>query len=468
MIMKGDIMFSLRAVVNIFSFLMLLFFGGALTCGASYVDPEKYGSPKGDVCVTCHRESSPGIYSQWKESAHGQVGVNCYDCHRAEADDPDVFDHKELISIVVTPKDCSRCHEKEFKEFSSSYHADAVSVLDSDNNFFGRAVWGDKAGRTGCISCHGSSLVVLSEGKLSPATWPNTGIGRINPDKSKGSCTACHGRHLFSKEQARRPESCGKCHTGPNQPQIEIYTRSKHGEMYATYNNRMNMNKSLWQAGIDYFQAPTCSTCHMSAIPPQMEIKTADERIRSALESVLSKDQELLTALLPPTEPTKINFGATHNVSSRLSWKLAQQDSTHREDWQENRKQMQSVCLQCHGEYFVAQHYTQFDDLVALYNKTFARPSTGIRAELIQKGDITKENFDDKLDLIYWSIWNDGGRRALNGAAMTCPSYMWTTGMQKAVEHYQMEFIPEVRSLYGRGVEKFLKKNDYTPPKYKP
>ena len=25
-----------------------------------------------------------------------------------------------------------------------------------------------------------------------PATWPNTGIGRINPDGSEGSCTACH------------------------------------------------------------------------------------------------------------------------------------------------------------------------------------------------------------------------------------------------------------------------------------
>jgi hydroxylamine dehydrogenase len=277
--------------------------GGVLTSGATYVDPKNYGSPKGTVCVTCHRETSPGIYHQWIESGHGQAGVNCYDCHRAEEGDVDAFEHKELISIVVTPKDCSRCHEKEYKEFSSSHHADAVSVLNSSDILFGRAVWGVTGQWTGCDLCHGSTLKVQEKGKLSPSTWPNTGIGRINPDKSKGSCTACHTRHLFSTEQARRPEACGRCHTGSSQPQIEVYTRSKHGVMYAAYRDKMNMQNPLWRAGQDYYQAPTCATCHMSAIPPQMEIKTADERIRAALESVLSKDRELLTALLPPTEP---------------------------------------------------------------------------------------------------------------------------------------------------------------------
>ena len=109
--------------------LLVIVAGGAPTCDASYVNPEKYGSPKGEVCVTCHRETSPGIYNQWKESGHGQAGVNCYDCHRAEAGDPDAFDHKGLISVLVTPKDCSKCHEAEFKAFSASHHADAVAVL---------------------------------------------------------------------------------------------------------------------------------------------------------------------------------------------------------------------------------------------------------------------------------------------------------------------------------------------------
>ncbi|MEJ2453180.1 MAG: multiheme c-type cytochrome [Candidatus Thiodiazotropha sp.] len=44
---------------------------------------------------------------------------------------------------------------------------------------------------------------------------PNSGIGRINPDSSKGSCSACHGHHAFSKAQAREPSACIRCHAGP-------------------------------------------------------------------------------------------------------------------------------------------------------------------------------------------------------------------------------------------------------------
>ncbi len=38
---------------------------------------------------------------------HGQKGVNCFDCHRAEKRDPDAFDHNgNLIAVIVSPKDC--------------------------------------------------------------------------------------------------------------------------------------------------------------------------------------------------------------------------------------------------------------------------------------------------------------------------------------------------------------------------
>lgn len=70
---------------------------------------------------------------------------------------------------------------------------------------------------------------MLPNGDLDPATWPNTGIGRINPDGSLGACSACHQRHEFEMVQARRPEACGKCHLGPDHPQKEIYEESKHG-----------------------------------------------------------------------------------------------------------------------------------------------------------------------------------------------------------------------------------------------
>src|SRR3974390_2893358 len=86
------------------------------------------------------------------------------------------------------------------------------------DNFLGEVVGGAPAVAVGCFQCHGSTVKVLPGGEFDPSTWPNTGIGRINPDGSGGSCSPCHTRHLFSKAQAREPAACGKCHLGPDHP----------------------------------------------------------------------------------------------------------------------------------------------------------------------------------------------------------------------------------------------------------
>lgn len=453
-----------------FKIFLLLFGSFFLFSGQSeayYVDQEKFGSAAGEVCLTCHREVTPGIYNQWSESAMGQAGVNCYDCHRAEKNDPDAFEHKEMISIVVTPKDCSRCHEKEFKEFTSSPHADAVKTMNSFDNFFGKAIWGTAAERTGCIPCHGSTLKMqkTGEGKLDPATWPNTGIGRINLDKSKGSCSACHTRHMFSREQARRPDTCGRCHTGPDNPQIEIYSGSKHGIMYKAFHDRMNMDKRRWKAGQDYFQGPTCASCHMGAVPPQMVVKDADQRLEEALRSVISgADKKDFEALLPPPTDKKIHYGSSHDIGLRLSWNLSLPISKKHDDWEEKRQLMQSVCTQCHGENFIQQFYVQYDAFVDHFNKRIAVPATRIRDNLMKMEKLTKENHDEALDRIYWKLVYHEGRRARHGAAMMGPSYAWSQGMQEVAERFYLEFIPEVRKILGRKADKFLRKHGYTEP----
>ncbi len=83
-----------------------------------------------------------------------------------------------------------------------------------------------------CLECHGSLVVPYKvETKVIkgyPVTrvdywgWPNNGAGRIDPDGSLGTCTACHPRHAFSVEQAREPWTCGQCHLGYDHPHIEI------------------------------------------------------------------------------------------------------------------------------------------------------------------------------------------------------------------------------------------------------
>lgn len=58
----------------------------------------------------------------------------------------------------------------------------------------------------GCQACHGTNM----SGKTIDdfIVWPNNGIGRINPDRSRGSCSSCHTRHSFSIAEARYPETC--------------------------------------------------------------------------------------------------------------------------------------------------------------------------------------------------------------------------------------------------------------------
>ncbi len=181
---------------------MIFQFGTADAARPSGEAGVDWGSEKGQECVDCHMTENPGLYWEWNHSAHGQSGVNCLDCHQAEEGDIDAYMHEEaLISIIVTPKDCSKCHKTEFEEMDGSHHAKAGQILGSLDNLLGEVVGGPAAVNAGCRQCHGGILEFFTEGKQKgqpkPGTWPNTGIGRVNPDGSLGACTACHGRHRF-------------------------------------------------------------------------------------------------------------------------------------------------------------------------------------------------------------------------------------------------------------------------------
>src|SRR5205814_10707854 len=83
----------------------------------------------------------------------------------------------------------------------------------------------------------------------------------VNPDGSRGTCAACHGRHGFSSALARQPDNCGKCHMGPDHPQAEINAESKHGIQFRANIAKMNLDSKSWIVGKDYSAAPTCATC---------------------------------------------------------------------------------------------------------------------------------------------------------------------------------------------------------------
>ena len=416
-----------------------------------------WGKAKGQECVDCHMTENPGLYWEWNRSQHGQNGVNCLDCHEAKEGDIDAFMHEDaLISIVVTPKDCAKCHETEYQEMEGSHHAHAGNILASLDNLMGEVIGGPAAVNAGCKQCHGAKLEFIAEGKNkgrpTPGTWPNTGIGRINPDGSNGSCTACHGRHRFSRAQARTPDTCGKCHVGPDHPQQEIYNESKHGIIYRAKMDEMNLDSDKWVAGVDYSAAPTCASCHMSAGGDEKKTHNVGERISWTLRPPISTKINLV----------KLENGEEFDVPEGKPIPAVGDEAKGSKvvevlTWKDRRGKMENICYGCHATSVVEGHYMQFDAVVDLYNEKFAKPIAAIMGELKEKGYITPAPFDEKIEWTWWEIWHHEGRRARHGASMNGPDYTWWHGIYDVAKNTYFEWIPELKEVVHKkdGNEEF-------------
>lgn len=394
-------------------------------------------------CIGCHKETSVNIYQQWGMSKHFRANVGCYECHEAQKGDPDAIDHEGvLISIIVSPKDCARCHEKEVDEFVNSHHSKAGRIMGSLDNTLAEVVEGNRGMKTegfpdgvsaaavnGCWQCHGSVVKVNKDGSLDPATWPNTGMGRVNPDGTEGSCTACHQRHEFSVAQARQPENCGKCHMGPDHPQIEIFNESKHGINYNANKEKMNLESEKWIVGEDYFAAPTCATCHMSA-----------------------------TSDLP----------VTHNIGLRIKWnnrppRIKQAHETDKK-WglasasitgDMRKANMIKVCINCHSEKYVDAFYIQYEAQLELYDQKWAEPGEKLykKASEVIKAVKGKEyaKFAQKIDYTWFELWHHEGRRVRHAASMQAPDYVQWHGNYDLAKNWYGEYVPELEEVIEMG-----------------
>jgi hypothetical protein len=445
-------------------------------------------------CVECHRTVSPGIVEQWRGSTHAEKGVGCFECHEAGPKDADSFNHYgAMIATVVSPRDCSRCHLVEAKEFAASHHARGGSILHSLDNFLAEVVEGARApfnphsptpgmavdkvngmasAFLGCMQCHGSKVglqstdggmvtvddlkpdaaglptnadalakVVKDENgrpRYHPSTWPNTGIGRLNLDGSLGSCSACHSRHDFSPRRARQPESCGKCHMGPDHPQKEIFEESKHGVAFRDLKDHMGLDSQHWVLGKDYSQAPTCATCHMSANTRNGERITHDPGIRISWTNrppvSLVMDTDANGKVVTETDPAKRAALVADTAAAK-------------------RGRMKEVCSHCHTTDYINAFYQQYDDLVILFNEKFAKPGQAIMAALKENGLITALQFDEEIEWTWYYLWHHEGRRARMGASMMGPDYTHWHGMFEVAERFYEEFIPQARELVRHAAE---------------
>jgi hypothetical protein len=443
------------------------------------------------ACVDCHLQTTPGIIAQWKGSTHAEKGVGCVECHQADIQDADAFVHYGAqIAAVVTPLDCSRCHAEIFEEFEHSHHAAAGNILASLDNFLAETVEGSRvpfdphtptpgmnvqsvngmaSSFSGCQQCHGSKVALRSvdggmitvadlqpgsDGKptnktaltrivkdasgkpeFHAETWPNTGIGRLNLDGSLGSCSACHSRHDFSPRRARQPENCGKCHLGPDHPQKEIYEESKHGVAYRDLKDEMKLDADKWVLGVDYSQAPTCATCHMSG------------NIRNGGRITHDPGERISWTNRPPISML-LDTDTNHKVVTETD--PAKREALIADTWQQKRGRMQEVCSTCHTPDYVENFYTQYDNLVVLFNEKFAKPGKMIIDALRAEGLITKSDFDEEIEWTWFYLWHHEGRRARHGAAMMAPDYTHWHGMYEVADRFYVHLIPEAREIAER------------------
>lgn len=396
---------------------------------------ERGMSPQARACIECHKVTSPGIFTDWSMSRHASANITCLDCHKTEAFEPDVsqqhYKQYELadnkwgtsqyrvpVTAVVTPKDCSRCHPDEAKQYSKSKHANTLQIVWTIDPWLNQGRNNGIERTTGCFKCHGTVVKMDAQGGLASSTWPNVGVGRVNLDGSLGSCSSCHTRHRFSVMDARKPEACGQCHLGPDHPQIEIYQESKHGDIYDAFGDQYNWNAApgMWTPGVDY-RAPTCASCHMSGAGPVI---------------------------------------GTHDVGERLSWELQAPLTVRPQDfkpfpseisWQAARKNMQAICNQCHSQPWTTDHYDNLDAAVENYNNVYFKPVKQMLTDLYAKKLLSPNPFfDEKLEWEFYELWHHEGRRARMGVAMMAPDYAWWHGFYECKKHF-VEYMEGARQL---------------------
>ncbi len=395
----------------------LTFLGGMLLCaGAGNEVPV---SESTEACIECHQTLHPGIVADWRNSHHANTAdadgksVGCAECHTINpASHQDTFDHNDFqVHIVVTPPDCATCHAAEAEQYADNIMANAFGNLMNNPLYRDLMVQinGTPSFRDGkagleephaltdadaCLACHGTIVKVTGTRTVETAVdeaeiptlsgWPNQGVGRINPDGSKGACTACHTRHRFSIAEARKPATCGQCHKGPDVPAYPVYNVSKHGNIYDSSSELWNFYEEPWVVG-EHFTAPTCATCHIS------ELATPDGEI-------IVKRTHRMTDRLPwrlfgiyghnhPKSPdtTIMKNKAGLPLPVELTGEPASAHLISEEEVATRLATMKKVCNACHGVEWVDGHFERLQHTIAASNKA-TQAATGVLVSAWDKG----------------------------------------------------------------------------------
>lgn len=469
-------------------------------------------STQSQECIDCHISVTPGIVKDWETSRHVHIRlenalikpvlerrvsspnppaelhsstVGCYECHsRNTAQHKDSFDHFGYrINVIVTPNDCATCHAVEVTQYEVSKKANAyanlmenpvyhalVSTIDGAKTLKGNAIVSkepsDVALNESCLGCHGTIVTVVGADTIHSAVgdvvapklsnWPNQGVGRINPDGSKGSCTACHTRHSFSIEVARKPHTCAQCHLEPDVPAWEVYRESKHGNIFLSKGNDWNMNDVPWVVGKD-FQAPTCATCHNSTLVSTDGSVLAERNHDFGVRLWV----RLFGLIYSHPQPKSGNTTVIKNqdglpLPTTFSGQVAQSYLIGSTEQANRLDGMKTICKSCHSTPWVDQHFAHLDTVI-----TETDGMTKTATQLVQRAwnegiENPKNPFDESIEHMWVEQWLFYANTMRYSSAMTgAPDYQafkhgWWDMTNNLV---QMNDMLEVKKPTQKGVK---------------
>jgi len=348
-------------------------------------------------CAECHRNNQYSIVHEYEMSKHAAKGVTCLDCHQVAQGQTGTNHNGFVINSGVTPANCRTCHAAIYEQFARSRHAAPSWVAVMGNQDFSpemidrmeklhpgsmkrpphplTKLEGTSATQSGCISCHA--------------------IGKPNADGTIGNCTFCHTRHTSSVELARLPSTCGQCHMGPDHSQLEIYTESKHGIMFAAQKDQLNLSAPSDSLTTKDMFVPTCATCHMSGINGR---------------------------------------GVTHDPSERLSYNLFAEITQPRPNAERAQAKMKDICLQCHTPPLVDRVYKNAEAVVAATNEK-VEAAKAIMDSLKAEGLLSTNVFSQSVQFTYFDLWHYYGRTAKHAAFMGGADYVQWHGNYPILQH---------------------------------
>jgi len=418
-------------------------------------------SPQTQACITCHEILTPGIVGDWLSSRHSRTkpedamkkgilerristdklpealskyAVGCYECHSQNHETHrDNFEHMGFrINVVVSPNDCKTCHPVEASQFSETKKANAVknlmgnpvyqvlvdTVTGLKKTADGRMTSERPSGNTlheTCLGCHGTNVESKGLKKVNTkmgelmfpdlTNWPNQGVGRENPDGSRGSCSACHPRHSFSIEIARKPHTCAQCHLEPDTPAWDVYTESKHGDILFSKEHEWEFNAVPWTVGKD-FKTPSCAVCHNSLIV-SYDGKVIAERTHDFGARLWVR---LFGLIYSHPQPKSGNTTTIRNkdglpLPTAFTGEQASEYLIGRAEQEKRMNTMKSVCNSCHNIDWIDGHFTKLEGTIKETDE-MALAATKLVLDAWVSGIEDKTNpFDETIEKMWVKQW---------------------------------------------------------------